>query len=188
MTRSVFFLVSFALLCYPFIVYFGIDLFSPRVLGILLLILVSLRFLTARLNLNLNNLHLLQPLTLVSGLLAIWIIFADDPFIVKLNPVVVNAAMLGVFLYTLIQPPSLVERIARITEPDLPLHGVIYTRYVTMAWCLMFIFNGLMGLYTAIWSTFEFWLLYNGFIAYILISILFGAEFIVRHYVQKKYG
>ena len=38
----------------------------------------------------------------------------------KLYPVLVNAALLGVFAYSLISPPSMIERFARIREPDLP--------------------------------------------------------------------
>lgn len=187
MTRLVILLISLLLIAYPFIVYISIESFSPRILGLLLLILVSSRFFLAKLKLDKNSLKSLLPLTVVSVLLALWIIFSNDPLIVKLNPVVVNVALLGLFLYSLFKPPSMIERFARLSEPELPEHAITYTRRVTMVWCLLFTFNGLMGLYTAIWSSFKFWALYNGLIAYLLVGLLFAVEFVIRQFVKSKF-
>lgn len=186
MTRFVFLLISFLLIAYPFIVYYGIQSYSPRILGILLLFLVTLRFFLARLKLHTNNSRFLLPLTIVSASLALWIILSDNPLIVKLNPVVVNAAMLGLFLHSLYRPPSIIERFAKFRRSELTHQVISYTRRLTIVWCLLFTFNGLMGLYTAIWSSFEFWTLYNGMIAYLLVGLLFTGELAVRYFVKAK--
>ncbi|MDQ9220959.1 hypothetical protein RF180_01305, partial [Escherichia coli] len=49
-------------------------------------------------------------------------------------PVVVNAVMLAVFGGSLWSAMPIVERLARLQEPDLPEKGMRYTRRVTQIW------------------------------------------------------
>lgn len=98
----------------------------------------------------------------------------------KLYPVLVNAAFLAAFGYSLMAPPSMVERLARLREPDLPPAAVRYTRRVTEVWCGFFILNGAAALGTALWATDAVWSLYTGVISYVLMGMLFGAEFLLR--------
>ncbi|MDR3300278.1 MAG: hypothetical protein LBU43_09865, partial [Candidatus Accumulibacter sp.] len=72
-------------------------------------------------------------------------------------PVLVNVLFLLIFAISLKQKQSLVERLARRLEPDLPESGVLYTRRVTQAWCLFFIVNGAIAWWSigageAIWA------------------------------------
>ena len=46
-------------------------------------------------------------------------------------PVAISLAMAAIFAASLRHPPTIVERIARLSEPDLPPEGVAYTRQVT---------------------------------------------------------
>ncbi|MCM2209714.1 hypothetical protein MYF61_29305, partial [Klebsiella quasipneumoniae] len=85
-------------------------------------------------------------------------------------------AMLGVFGWTLRYPPTLVERLARMREPDLPPSGVAYTRRVTQAWCVFFVCNGTIATITAFAANDRVWALYNGAIAYGLIGAMFAGE------------
>jgi len=103
----------------------------------------------------------------------------------KLYPVLVNAAFLAAFGWSLTTPRSMVERLARLTEPDLPPSGVAYTRTVTKVWCGFFIVNGAIALATALWASEATWSLYNGVIAYVLMGILFGGEYLVRLRVKR---
>ncbi|MBT4752356.1 MAG: hypothetical protein HOO07_01735 [Candidatus Marinimicrobia bacterium] len=80
-------------------------------------------------------------------------------------------------------PISIIERIARISEPDLTDKAIAYTRKVTWVWSLFFLLNGVLAVITALWASEEIWLLYNGLIAYILIFTLFQGELIVRKYI-----
>ena len=45
--------------------------------------------------------------------------------------------------------------------------------------------NGAIALYTATLTPLATWALYNGFIAYLLIGTMFGAEFLVRSIVLR---
>jgi uncharacterized membrane protein len=104
----------------------------------------------------------------------------NDRFPLKLYPVLVNAALLGVFGASLRFPPSAAERIARLQDPNLPAEAVPYTRTVTQVWCVFFAGNGLIALWTSVWGSDQIWFWYNGVIAYMLIGILFAGEWLVR--------
>jgi uncharacterized membrane protein len=102
--------------------------------------------------------------------------------------VLVNAVMLLIFAGSLFYPPSVVERLARLQQPDLTPQGIRYTRRVTQVWCGFFIINGSIALVTALWSSFEWWSLYNGLIAYLLMGLLFAGEYLIRRRTQKQDG
>ncbi|MDP2271787.1 MAG: hypothetical protein Q8N23_33090 [Archangium sp.] len=103
-------------------------------------------------------------------------------------PVFINGSLLVLFGVTLFRPPSMAERLARLREPDLPPHAVEYTRKVTMAWCGFFIVNGALAAATSLWGTDAQWALYNGGIAYGLMGVFAGAEYLVRLRVKKAHA
>jgi uncharacterized membrane protein len=109
----------------------------------------------------------------------------NDIIGLKFYPVVISLSMLAMFSYSLYKPPTIVERIARLTEPALSLSGVRYTKKVTIVWSLFFLLNGSCALYTAIFCSMEIWTLYNGFISYILMGTLMATEWLVRLRVKK---
>ena len=115
------------------------------------------------------------------------ILWSENASTARLYPVFVNFGLLTYFTWSLIHPPSAVGRIARISEPNLPPHAVVYTARVTLAWCFFFLINGSIALYTAIWSSLEIWTVYNGLIAYVAMGLLFSVEYIIRHRVRNTY-
>ncbi len=98
----------------------------------------------------------------------------------KLYPAAVNTVLFSVFSFSLVKPPTTVERFARLRYPDLSPRAVSYARNVTIIWCLFFVANGLAALATALWASNGVWALYNGPIAYTLIGALMGGEWLVR--------
>jgi uncharacterized membrane protein len=119
---------------------------------------------------------------LLAGL-AVW---SNALLPLKLYPVLVNAVMLSLFSYTLISPPSMIERLARLREPELPLQAIVYTRRVTQVWCGFFVLNGAIALATALWASAAVWSVYNGIIAYLIMGLLFGGEYLVRRRVKRR--
>jgi uncharacterized membrane protein len=105
---------------------------------------------------------------------------------IRLYPVFMNAAMLAAFAATLLKPPSMAERFARIFEPDLPESGVRYTRAVTMVWVGFFFLNGAIALWSVLQPGWTAWLVYNGFIAYVAAGLLFATEYLVRQRVRRR--
>jgi uncharacterized membrane protein len=85
----------------------------------------------------------------------------------------------------LFSPPPIIERFARLQHPNLPASGIQYTRKVTLVWSLFFLINGCIALGTALWCSFAWWSLYNGFISYLLMALLMGIEYIVRINTQE---
>ena len=62
-----------------------------------------------------------------------------------------------------------------------------WTRRVTEVWCVFFILNGSIALYTALYCSMQVWALYNGLIAYVLMGILLGGEFVLRRIYRQKH-
>jgi len=110
--------------------------------------------------------------------------------ILKLYPLLINLAMLASFARSLIKPPSYIFRIALLSDASIrnSVHLPAIESYcckVTKVWCAFFVFNALFSLGTLLYSPDWFWALYNGFIAYILMGIIFAVEWLVRKRVQK---
>ncbi|PLV62109.1 hypothetical protein [Erwinia sp. B116] len=95
-------------------------------------------------------------------------------------PVAVNAILLLLFAASLFSRMPLVERLARVREPDLPPYAVVYTRRVTQVWCGFFIFNGSVALFTCLADSVYWWTLWNGVISYLLIGLLMACEWCIR--------
>lgn len=100
-------------------------------------------------------------------------------------PVVVNITLLGVFGYSLYRPPTMIERFARLQQPDLTPFGQRYTFRVTQIWCLFFIINGSIALFSVLWGDMVLWAWWNGFISYLLIGCLLVGEWLIRKRVQR---
>ncbi len=164
-------------LAYPLAVYAGMARYGTRALAGLLMAMALLRALQSR---NAQWLAVAAGAAVLA--LAAW--YSGDGLPLKLYPALVNAVLLLVFATSLWSPPSAVERIARLREPDLPPAGVAYTRRVTQVWCGFFLLNGAIAVATALWASDRTWALYNGLIAYVLIGLLFAGEWLVRRRVM----
>jgi len=165
---------------YPLALWWGQGRFEPRALAILLLLIVLARLPALRVSQAAR--WWIGGTLLLLGF-AVW---ANVMLPLKLYPVLVNIALLGVFAYSLVFPPSVVERLARLREPDLQAAAIDYTRRVTQIWCGFFAANGTISLVTALWSSPAVWWVYNGLIAYVLMGILFAGEYCVRLYVRSQ--
>ena len=165
---------------YPFAVYFGISYFEPwKIAGVLMV------FLLIKLAISYSDNHWSRPLLIAGVLYCGFALWSNTLVSLRFYPALVSGMMLVIFSWSLLTPTSLIERLARLQHPDLPPEGISYTRRVTQVWCVFFIVNGFIALVTALWSSFEVWSLYNGLIAYLLMGILMGGEYIVRMKTQK---
>jgi len=164
-------------LLYPLAIYLGLQYSTPRVMALMLVTLAALRARVAG-----------QPswglFAAAAGVLALIAGFSGSGLPLKLYPVLVNAAMLGAFSWSLGNPPTVVERIARLQDPELPPAGVAYTRRVTVAWCVFFLFNGTLAALTASLASDRVWAVYNGGIAYLLMGAMFAGEWLIRRRVM----
>jgi len=164
-------------IAYPFMVYWGLQHYPASKLLPLLLILLALRWIVG--NKTSERMILVAILVTVVIVAFTW----GHQLGLKFYPAMVNLGFLTLFAGSLISPPSFVERLARIRQPNLSPEGVAYTLKVTWMWSVFFLINGSIAAMTALWASNEVWTLYNGFIAYVLIGILAGGEWIIRRRV-----
>lgn len=175
--------IAFGLLslAYPVLVYVAMGRFEPRWLALLLFAVAVLRAVTTR-----ERVWWIAAAG--AGVLALLATLFNEALPLKLYPALVNAAMLAVFAGSLRFGPPVVERLARMQEPDLPPFAVQYTRRVTQVWCGFFILNGGLAVATALWSTDQVWAFYNGLLAYIMMGTLFAGEWLIRRRVKAAHG
>lgn len=170
-------LLAVATLLYPVFVYFVLQHYGVRALVIPLFLLALARLVLKR--------EWLWGAVLAA--LAMVALISNHSLPVKLYPVVVSLGFLGVFGYSLVKPPSFVERIARLREPTLPPPAVVYTWWVTLVWCVYFTVNAGIAAVIALCGTDAAWALYSGGIAYLLAGSLFACEFLLRQYLRRKW-
>jgi len=173
------------LISYPVIVFLSLRYWGIAGLGIATLFIGGCRLIHTLFRRSAGDkFDFFAVLILATGLVVLW---SGEDISARLYPVIVNSGMLAYFGWTLAKPPSAVERLARLTDPNLAAHAVIYTRRVTIVWCVFFLTNASIALYTTLRSTIEIWTLYNGVIAYVAMGLLFFAEYIVRRLVIRRY-
>ena len=174
------FLLGFLLFLYPFGIYFGMQHFGPRVLSALLFLVFALRYVLSKGKVGALKLKLLMPMSVLGAVFCLLVFLLDQEQALKFYPVIMNLFFFCVFLYSLKNPPPLIERVARLMEPELPPRGVLHARQVTIAWSVFFVVNGGLAFYTALYSSMEFWTLYNGLLSYLLMGLMFAVEYGVR--------
>ena len=167
-------------LCYPFLVYFGLQHYDAKILLPVLLMLLGLRWLAGG-----QNAERKVVIAAVAGIAIVTLVWGNQLGL-KFYPVMMNLGFLIVFVSSLFSPRSIVERMARLQDPDLPPHAIAYTRKVTVVWSIFFLINGSIALFTALFATEKTWMLYNGFIAYIFIGLLAAGEWLIRRQVKRK--
>ncbi|WP_339515923.1 hypothetical protein [Pseudomonas sp. RL_15y_Pfl2_60] len=179
MNRLLGLILLLAGLAYPFAVYYGIEHLSPRAFAALLGSLWLARLLLGEK--RPGNRWMALAALLFCTLLGI----AGEPALLRWYPVLLSAILLCLFGLSLKFGPPLVERLARLREPQLPDIAVRYTRKVTQVWTVFFLCNGLIATALTLWAPLAWWTLYNGLIAYLLMGLLFAVEWLVRQRVRK---
>jgi len=169
-------------MAYPLLVYFGTTVLSPMLLVLIGLSLMSIRLFVMRQN---ADIKIWKIAFLIASFGLVGMLFLNAHMAVQAYPVVVSLSVASIFGLSLLYPPTMVERIARLMEPNLPPSGVIYTRRVTMVWTIFLLMNALISVATSIWGTLAQWTLWNGLISYLLMGMLFVGEIIVRRIVRQ---
>lgn len=178
-------LMAGLLVLYPIAVYVGLQQGSTRALAFVMIAVLAIRyFLDKRTGKRVAYGWASWLISGSVGLLLLCVLIFNEAQFLFYYPVLMNLLMLIVFASSLRWPPSVIERLARISEPDLPAEGVAYTRKVTAVWCGFFVFNGACAWYT-INAGVEVWTLYNGLISYLLMGLLLAGEYLVRRTKKK---
>ncbi len=193
MRRAIKALFYTATLLYPIFVFsFLIILKVPlRLFSLVIILFALIYFLIATSQKEKRkNFRLFAGTAILTGIGVLCFITNSSIFF-KLYPVLINLVLLGSFGYTLFYPPVMIFRFALLQDKS--IKGSLaekqieaYCLNVTLIWCAFFLVNGAIALFTALFAKDIVWSVYNGFISYIFIGILFTGEFAVRKMVEKK--
>ncbi|TNH06001.1 hypothetical protein [Testudinibacter sp. TR-2022] len=190
MKKSLNGLTTLLLVAYPFFVFFSLENLPLHWLLLGLTTLFLLRLILVLRQSAVKQRGYLIFLGAASALIGIGVsvyaFLANSATGLLFYPLLVNLLCLGLFLFSLVFPPTVIELFARLVEKDLSPQGVVYTRKVTWAWCGFFLFNGSISLLTALQDNVIYWTWYNGFISYILIGLFFIIELMVRRIVRQR--
>jgi len=173
-------LVGLLCLVYPFLILFGLKFFGPQVLSVGLLIALLLRYrLQTQFEFNVLPLVVVPACLLLLGLFG----YGEALFYI---PFGINVCLLALFYSSLHSPPTIIEKIARNIQPNLPPEAIGYCQNVTKIWCLFFLLNGFAAFFTARFCSPEIWATYNSGLSYVLIAVLLGAEYLYRQRFRRR--
>lgn len=169
----------------PFIIYFSIKNYGYRYLFSGLIILYLLK-LTSSLRRGVNKKQLFMFI-IIGGFLCCAIIL--NRFSIALyTPFLINLGLLVSFGSTLFIGPPVIEVFARRHVKILSDSEIKYCRKLTAIWSLFFLFNGSISMIISLSKNMEYWIIYNGFISYVLIGMFFLIEMTYRYYRFRNYG
>ncbi len=170
---------------YPLLIFVGLQYLDPRTLGGLLLLMLLARYRHDAMSLFAGLSRPQWAALALPVVLGLSVVATNNETLLLLYPASISLSLLFLFGITLLQPPTLIERLALLegASPSPALER--YTRRVTEVWCLFFIFNGALAAYTALQASRETWAFYNGFVAYLLMGCLFAGERLVRRRAQQ---
>lgn len=169
-------LFAFFAIAYPILVYLGRDRVPLFVFVSGACCLLLLRaFLVPGGSVALFRLPLLIAALTIGALGLI-----DAATAAKAYPAVLSGLVAALFANSLRQPPSLVERFARIKDPQLTRAGQSYCRKVTGVWTIWLLANALIAAVLAVWASIGLWTLWTGLISYLVMGTLFLGEIILR--------
>jgi len=167
---------------YPFLIYFGLGHLPPEAL-----VLGLLAVLGAKLALDRKAEAPRVVLWIAGGAAVVLLMVAVSPLAaLKSYPVIMSLGFAALFSASLLWPPTAIERIARLRQPDLPPAAIPYLRKVTLVWLVFFLANAGISIATALSGNLALWTLYNGFVAYLIMGVLFVGEMIVRLYLRPS--
>lgn len=116
----------------------------------------------------------------VLSLFFVLVLVLQQPWAMYWYPFFVSVLMLLLFGGSLLSKQSLIERLARIRQPELSDDAVRHTRRVTQIWCGFFVLNGAIIAALVLMEHWHAWAIYTGFISYGLMGMLAGGEWLWR--------
>lgn len=92
------------------------------------------------------------------------------------TPVAINLALLSVFASSLRRGAPMIERFARLIDPELSPEQQAWCRLWTIIWCGYFLINASISGALALFAPLFWWSLYTSLLAYIGMGLLFASE------------
>ena len=90
------------------------------------------------------------------------------------------------FFCSLFSKETVIQKIARVMDGELNETALKYTRNLTYIWAIFLFINFLVSLATVFMAE-RIWIVYNGFISYMLIGMFFMIEYPIRMNFKRKH-
>ncbi len=177
-------LAILASVAYPFVVWLNIDTINPRWFGVALLCIAIIRVVFMGSMRRVSD----WLLTAIVVLFCAAIILLDSTILLKCYPVMMSASMGLLFLASLNDKQSLIERFASVGGKQLPSEASGYLRRLSLTWGTLLLLNALVAAWTAWYGSLAMWTLYNGLLFYVFIAVFIIAELVYRQYYKKKHN
>ena len=178
------YLVMGAVLIFPFSAYFLIDKLGVEWLGVILFILLTVRSLPW-----IRGKRRAPLLLLVAGVIFLAVLkWTGNAVILQLYPTIISLGLLSAFGVSLIYPPTMIERFATAAGMVVNSRSISYTRAVTILWCIFFTMNAAVSGIIAVSGSMRVWAIYNGFLSYIIIGVIFASEYVFRQFYMRGSG
>jgi uncharacterized membrane protein len=126
-------------------------------------------------------------------------LLTDSSIVLKLYPALADLVYVTIFGTSLCIPPPLVfyfieifDKIfdksldKSITDNFTPKEVEQYCRRATIAWCIFFMLDGMIAVFTVFWTSEFIWGLYNGGISYVAMALLLVGEFVMLKIIEKR--
>lgn len=118
-------------------------------------------------------------------LCVVFLFYVKRIVFLKYYPPICNFFIFCVFFFSLFAKETIIQKIARACGDKLEKPAFDYTRKITYVWCVFTFINLLISIWTIFLSD-KVWIIYNGFVSYLLVGLLFGVEYIVRITLRRR--
>ena len=177
-------LSTVAFIIYPVLVYFLLDGYGVVPLAVVLILLLALRLIAA---FHRDSALLWGGLAALAVALLV-LTLSKSATLLMLYPMMVSILLLLLFAWSLVNPPTMIERVSSRAGMPVPKEAIGYVRGVTWVWCGFFCFNAVVSAMLAWLGVTQYWAIYNGLISYVLMGMLFVGEYIYRQIYKSRHG
>jgi uncharacterized membrane protein len=161
---------------YPIAIYCALLWFEPRWVAAAAVALILIRWRGRALGMFAGLSWLSHAVIACSLALSLGAVFANDETLLRLYPAAMSAALLALVRHLAARATEHRRAHGAVAHPDLPETAVRYCRHVTEVWCVFFAANAAISVWSAVAASREVWALYNGFVVYLVMGVLFAAS------------
>lgn len=171
---------------YPLLVFWGLRRLTPRIVALLAAVVIVIFWIKRAGSASATGASRHVP-SIIGLVLCGTAAVMNAESALLFMPAIVSCGFLVLFGWTLVRPPSMVERIAVKMAGPLPENERPYCRTITWVWTGFFLLNISLAIYTALGTSRALWVWYNGIISYVLIGLIFAAELVYRYWKFRRY-
>jgi uncharacterized membrane protein len=163
---------------YPLIVFCGLTYFDVRLTAIVLLLFAGRRFIVLLFSHRSTSRIVLIQATLMATIIA-GAAASGSAFVLRITPFAVSLTFIAMFALSLRSTP-LIERFARLQEPDLSPEKLVYCRNLTKFWIGILALNSALLLFASLCQNEALWAILVGPVSYGMLGMVFAVEYPFR--------